>query len=191
MNAYAYMNDDSTRAFINLRMNVVGVRPYPNVDDDNNLIPSTARRMHADSYDNKKLLKLKYMIYKYVWQNIDNEDVVIQDKLVKESFAHYFSDLHDELCERELIIDGEFVNPVVVKETFLKKRKSNRLSERRREIEYLFNGEKVPRVDWDHPELQLAKLIDNVPFDDSLIALPSVRREQQRAQTTPIEVDQD
>ncbi|CEP16784.1 hypothetical protein [Parasitella parasitica] len=89
------------------------------------------------------------MIYKYVWQNIDNEDVVIQDKLVKESFAHYFSDLHDELCE------------------------------------------KVPRVDWDHPELQLAKLIDNVPFDDSLIALPSVRREQQRAQTTPIEVDQD
>lgn len=99
MNVYGYMNDDHTRAFVNLRMNVVGVRPYPNVDDDNNLIPSDAKRMHADEYDNRANLKLKYMIYKYVWQNIDNEEIVEQEKLVKESFARYFSDLHDDLCK--------------------------------------------------------------------------------------------
>lgn len=99
LNVYAYMNDDNTRAFINLRMNVAGVRPYPNVDDNNNLIPSEAVRMTADKYDNKKLHKLKYMLYRYVWENIENEDMVEQEKLVKDSFAIYLSDLHDDLCK--------------------------------------------------------------------------------------------
>ncbi|KAI8637873.1 hypothetical protein BD408DRAFT_352863 [Parasitella parasitica] len=99
MNAYAYMNDDSTRAFINLGMNVTGVRPYPSVDEDNNLIPSDAIKMVADHYDNKYTTKLNYMLYKFVWQNIDNEEVVRQEKLTKESFAQYFSDMHDNLCK--------------------------------------------------------------------------------------------
>lgn len=99
MNAYAYMNDDSTRAFINLRMNVIGVRPYPDVDDDNNLIYTDAIRMVADHYDNKAAVKIRYMLYKYVWEQIDNEDVVLQKDLVKESFALHLSDLHDDLCE--------------------------------------------------------------------------------------------
>lgn len=52
MNVYGYMNKDHTRAFVNLKMNVVGVRTYPNVHDENDLFPSDAKRMHADEYDN-------------------------------------------------------------------------------------------------------------------------------------------
>ncbi|KAG1114520.1 hypothetical protein G6F42_014163 [Rhizopus arrhizus] len=173
LNVYAYMNDDNTRAFINLRMNVAGVRPYPNVDDNNNLIPSEAVRMTADKYDNKKLHKLKYMLYRYVWENIENEDMVEQEKLVKDSFAIYLSDLHDDLCDMNLIIDGETLNPVVIKETFAKKKKSKKLAERRREVEYLFNEEKVPRVDWEHPAMKLDKLLDSkTPLPRELVYLP-------------------
>ncbi|KAI8635881.1 hypothetical protein BD408DRAFT_438452 [Parasitella parasitica] len=160
MNAYAYMNDDSTRAFINLRMNVTGVRPYPSVGKDNNLIPSDALKMVADHYDNKYTTKLKYMLYKFVWQNIDNDEVVRQEKLTKESFAQYFSDMHDDLCEMGIIKKGETRNPVIIKETFAKRRKSNKLVERRRDIEYLFN-EKVPKVDWEDSELSLVNILDN------------------------------
>jgi hypothetical protein len=80
-------------------MNVTGVRPYANIDEDNNIIPSKAIRMTAEDYDNDRLVKLRYIIYKYVWQNIDNENIVRQEKLNKEPFAHYLSDLHDDLCK--------------------------------------------------------------------------------------------
>ncbi|KAI8639033.1 hypothetical protein BD408DRAFT_350734 [Parasitella parasitica] len=98
LNAYAYTNEDDTRAFINLRLNVFGVRPYANVDDNNEIIPSEAIRMLADNYDNDSMLKLRYMMYKFVWQNVDDEHHVRQDKLNKEPLAHYLSDLHEDLC---------------------------------------------------------------------------------------------
>lgn len=50
--------------------------------------------------DNELNLKLKYyMIYKYVWQNTDDENVVQQQRLNKELFAHHLSDLHKDLCK--------------------------------------------------------------------------------------------
>lgn len=93
------MNTDRTRAFLNLRMNVVGVRPYPNMDDEDNLIQSEAIRMHADRYDNKKAPKLRYMLYRYVWEHIDDEVMIDQEQVRKESFTEYLSGLHEDLCK--------------------------------------------------------------------------------------------
>ncbi|KAF1807245.1 hypothetical protein FB192DRAFT_1273576 [Mucor lusitanicus] len=100
LNAYVYTNEDDTRAFINLRMNVTGVRPYAALTtDDNEIIPSRATRMSADRFDNELNVKLKYMIFKYVWQNIDDENVVQQQRLNKELFAHHLSDMHEDFCK--------------------------------------------------------------------------------------------
>lgn len=82
-----------------MRINVIAVRPYVNVGDDDVIIPSEAIRMHADNYDNDKMVKLKYLLFKYVWQNIRDERFVKQEKLVTEPLAHLLSDLHDELCK--------------------------------------------------------------------------------------------
>ncbi|GAN02570.1 hypothetical protein MAM1_0024d02014 [Mucor ambiguus] len=97
--------------------------PFPNVDEDNNLIPSEAIRMVADNYDNKEAPKLKYMIYRYVWENLDNEEMVDPEKVVKESFARYLSDMHDDLCDANLIIGGEMLNPERSR-VFVQRRKS-------------------------------------------------------------------
>lgn len=82
-------------------MNVTVVHPYANVNDDNEIIPSRTQRMIADRYHNEGYEKVRYIIHKYVWQNIDNENVVKQERLNKEVFAHYLDDLHGDLCKYE------------------------------------------------------------------------------------------
>ncbi|CAO0802404.1 unnamed protein product [Mucor circinelloides] len=180
LNAYAYTNEDDTRAFINLRMNVTGVCPYANLTENNEIIPSRARRMQADRFDNETNLKLKYMIYKYVWQNIDDENVVQQQRLNKEVFAHHLSDLHEDLCNNNIIIDGEDFNPVMVNERVVRQRRqTDRLAERVREIQYLWNPRVAP-VNWDHPALFLEALLNqNESFPDELISLPQRRQQQE------------
>jgi len=84
-------------------MNVTGVRPYANLTENNEILPSRAIRTSADRFDNELNLKLKYMIYKYVWQNIDDENVVQQQRLNKELFDYHLSDFHEDLCKYTFI----------------------------------------------------------------------------------------
>ncbi|KAG1089693.1 hypothetical protein G6F42_019910 [Rhizopus arrhizus] len=173
LNAYAYTNEDDTRAFINFRMNVTGVRPYANLTENNEILPSRAIRTSADRFDNELNLKLKYMIYKYVWQNIDDENVVQQQRLNKELFAHHLSNLHEDLCNNNIILNGENFNPVMVNERFVRQRRQvERLAERVRDIEYLWNPRVVP-VNWEHPALFLERILNpREPFPSDLISLP-------------------
>jgi hypothetical protein len=58
------------------------------------LIPPLAIKMKGEDYDNDRVIKLRYILYKYVWQNIDNGSVVRQEKLIiNVLIAHYLSDL--------------------------------------------------------------------------------------------------
>ncbi|KAG1064077.1 hypothetical protein G6F42_027076 [Rhizopus arrhizus] len=82
-------------------MNVPGVRPYANLTENNEIIPSRAIKMSADRFDKELDLKFKYMIYKYVWQNIDDVNVVQQQRLNKELFDYHLSDFHEDLCKQQ------------------------------------------------------------------------------------------
>ena len=84
-------------------MNVPGVRPYANLTENNEIIPSRAIKMSADRFDKELDLKFKYMIYKYVWQNIDDVNVVQQQRLNKELFDYHLSDFHEDLCKYTFI----------------------------------------------------------------------------------------
>ncbi|KAL9557314.1 hypothetical protein MBANPS3_001468 [Mucor bainieri] len=175
LNAYAYTNEDDTRAFINLRMNVLKVRPYASVDDHNRIIPSNAIRMNSDDYENDTVFKLKYFIYLFVWQNIDDENWVRQERLNKEPFAHYLSDLFEDLRERRIIprdLDDDF-NLVRVNERIVRRQRNNRLAERTRDVEYLWN-DKIPRVDFEDPNLASLDWLcdDDIPIPRYLLAIP-------------------
>ncbi|EPB89589.1 hypothetical protein HMPREF1544_03521, partial [Mucor circinelloides 1006PhL] len=67
--------------------------------------------MSADRFDKELDLKFKYMIYKYVWQNIDDVNVVQQQRLNKELFDYHLSDFHEDLCNSNNIHNGENFNP--------------------------------------------------------------------------------
>ncbi|KAI8635759.1 hypothetical protein BD408DRAFT_438643 [Parasitella parasitica] len=114
------------------------------------------------------------MMYKFVWQNVDDEHHVRQDKLNKEPLAHYLSDLHEDLCENGIIIDGENLNPVLVTERIMRSRLKFNLAVRKRDIEYTYNPA-VPKVDWEHAEMTLTKLLNNnEPFPLELTAPPPI-----------------
>jgi hypothetical protein len=67
-------------------MNAVEIRPLPVLDENNNIIPV-----------DREFKKLKYAIYKYVFENIKNERIVAQRNLNIEAFALNLFDMHEEL----------------------------------------------------------------------------------------------
>lgn len=44
MSVSAYSFDDSNKTFCSIRMNAVEIRPLPVLDENNNIIPTMARR---------------------------------------------------------------------------------------------------------------------------------------------------
>lgn len=97
MNVSAYTFDDSTKAFTSIRLSVDSARPLPNIDDDGNVIATTATRIRTKDYKNMRLLKMKFIIYKYVWERITNDEIVISRGLNIETFALQLIDMYDDL----------------------------------------------------------------------------------------------
>lgn len=94
----AYTFDDSTRAFSSVRLSVNAVRPLVNMDEDGNVIGTTARRVSVQDFERSHLfLKLKFIVYKYVWEHINDEDIVINRGLNVETFALQVSDMYETL----------------------------------------------------------------------------------------------
>ncbi|KAG0739088.1 hypothetical protein G6F57_006745 [Rhizopus arrhizus] len=86
MSVSTYTFDDSNKAFCNVRMNAVEIRPLPVLNENNNIIPV-----------DREFKKLKYAIHKYIFENIKNERVVAQRNLNIEAFALNLFDMHEEL----------------------------------------------------------------------------------------------
>lgn len=85
---------------MSVRMTVDEVRPLPQINEEGEIIPTTARAMKISQVDpnlNKPFKKLKYVLMKYVFENINNEDMVPPRFLNVEPFALALFDLHEEL----------------------------------------------------------------------------------------------
>ena len=98
MHVTAYTFDDSTRAHANIRVSVVDIKPNFQVDDDGNVIRTAARRIKAREFPrNRKFVKMKFVVYKHIWEHIRDARVVNQRNLVAEPFALELSDMYADL----------------------------------------------------------------------------------------------
>lgn len=204
----AFTFNNTTRAFCSTRINMNAIRPIAMVDDNNRVIATNARKMKAKDFDNRKHKKLQYLLFKYVWEHIDNKNVVEQRNLNKEAFVYALINLHDELCKKikritilvfkldtfslgdnGTLTGAEKLCPVqVVEQIPLSKRHRGSSSHRPqvhfvRDIEYSWN-KKVPTVDWENDSLKFERIVnENIPFDASTIG--EVEEEAQETFTSP------
>lgn len=74
------------------------VRPLVNIDEEGNVIGTTARRIDTHLFERShRFLKFKFIVYKYVWEHIHDEDVVMNRGLNVEAFALQLSDMYEDL----------------------------------------------------------------------------------------------
>lgn len=98
MNVSAYTFDDSTKAFANIRLSVTDAKPILQVDEDGMVIPTQARRIKIrDFAKTHQFLKIKFVVYKHVWENIGDTNMVINRGLNVEAFALQLSDMYEDL----------------------------------------------------------------------------------------------
>lgn len=98
LNVSAYTFDDSTRAFANIRLSVTDAKPIIQVDDDGEIIPTLAKRVRTKEFQRThQFLKMKFVVYKHVWENIQDQNVVINRGLNSEAFALQLSDMYEDL----------------------------------------------------------------------------------------------
>ncbi|CEP07096.1 hypothetical protein [Parasitella parasitica] len=170
----AFTFDNSTRAFCSTRINMDAIRPIAMVDENNRVIVTNAKKIKAKDFDNRKHKKLQYLMFKFVWEHIDNENIVDQRNLNKEAFVFGLINLHEELCDLGILPDAEMLCPVqVVEQIPIPKRSRNTRFRPQvnlaREIEYSWNP-RSPKVNWGLDALRFEKIInDNIPFDASTI----------------------
>lgn len=94
----AYTFDDSTRAFASVRMSVNGIRPLPNVDEEGTVLPTLATKVRLRDFQrSQQFLKMKYIVYKYVWENIDNNTIVTGRGDNIDAFALEVSSMYEDL----------------------------------------------------------------------------------------------
>ena len=98
LNVTAYTFDHTSRAFASIRMSVDGVRPILQVSDDGHVIPTQAQRIRVRDFDRRqRFYKLKFMVYKYVWENIDEDFVTLSDGSSIDTFATEVSRMYTDL----------------------------------------------------------------------------------------------
>ncbi|KAI8332183.1 hypothetical protein BD560DRAFT_341301 [Blakeslea trispora] len=94
----AYTFDDSTIAYANIRVSVVDIKPIWQVDDDGNVIRSAAKKVKTREFPrNREFVKMKFIVYKHIWEHIGESKVVNQKNLTVEPFALELSDMYADL----------------------------------------------------------------------------------------------
>ncbi|KAG1050330.1 hypothetical protein G6F43_007386 [Rhizopus delemar] len=171
----AYGFQDSSRAFASIKMSPTEVRPLPIINEQNEIVLSEGPRVNDSLFPpEREYKKLKYFLYKYAFENINNGKIVNQIKLSYESFALYLYDLHEELVEKEKIISNEF-NPVRIVETVERQRGAGtgRPEKRRMTTHYSYNSS-VRKTDFALPAFSLENLLDEeLPFDAVSLVSPT------------------
>lgn len=102
LNITAFTFDDSNRAFCSVKLNVHNIRPLAITDEEGNVIPTDATRIRLRDIESLPLTKFKYLVHKYVWENISNDKIVFGNTTEKgthnlDSFAKALSTMHDAL----------------------------------------------------------------------------------------------
>ncbi|KAI7865114.1 uncharacterized protein EV154DRAFT_488785 [Mucor mucedo] len=76
LNILAFTFDDSNRAFRNVLINVNNVKPLPMVDDEANFLLIKDKKIKISGFSDKPA-KLRYGVYRYVWENIKDLTIVV------------------------------------------------------------------------------------------------------------------
>ncbi|KAI7870077.1 uncharacterized protein EV154DRAFT_607637 [Mucor mucedo] len=169
LNITAFTFDDSNRAFCSVKLNVHNIRPLAITDEEGNVIPTDATRIRLRDIESLPLTKFKYLVHKYVWENISNDKIVFGNTTEKgthnlDSFAKALSTMHDALVNKKLIVGG--FNPVSTTEKISRPETNayGRPVPRTTQTVYSYNLE-VKRTDWSDPAFTLQNLLnENLPF---------------------------
>ena len=74
------------------------MKPILQVDDNGRVIPTMAKRIKSrDLPRNAEFLKMKFVVYKHIWENIHDKKVVNDKGLIIEPFALELSDMYADL----------------------------------------------------------------------------------------------
>lgn len=100
----AFIFDDSTKPYASVRVGVESIAPIRELDFSGRSIGAVLPEgyMPINEKDiplDREYKKLKFLIYKYTWENWDNINLVAETKAaaIKEVFADQLEDLYFEL----------------------------------------------------------------------------------------------
>lgn len=98
LNVSVYIFDDITKAFANIRLSLAIVRPVFQVDDDGMVISTLARIIKVKDFPRmSQFFKMKFIVFKHVWEHINENEVVISRYLNVEALALQLSDMYEGL----------------------------------------------------------------------------------------------
>ncbi|KAI8327323.1 hypothetical protein EDC96DRAFT_532143 [Choanephora cucurbitarum] len=158
----AYTFDDSVRAFACIRVGVQAIAPIREVDFQGNIsgfgpdqgcIPIT----EGNAPLNREYVKLKFIFFKYVWENWNNETLSVKD---------YLEGLYDDLVELDKAVPN--ANPVFMEQRRVRDARGARAN-RRGTVQVRVYNPSVTPTDLSSASLSLPVLLDDdTPFDDSV-----------------------
>ena len=93
----AYTFDDSNRAFASVRVGLRRIRPIFRQEDDGTIRKTEATMVEEDVGTSNEPLKLKFILYKYVFENWEDETKVNPRRVFKENFARQLQNMFDAL----------------------------------------------------------------------------------------------
>ncbi|KAG1302383.1 hypothetical protein G6F60_008125 [Rhizopus arrhizus] len=166
LNVSVYIFDDITKAFANIRLSLAIVRPVFQVDDDGMVISTLARIIKMKDFPRmSQFFKMKFIVFKHVWEHINENEVVISRYLNVEALALQLSDIR-------LIVPN--YSPVFVEERISRPQNdpnTNRPVSRVMRTVYSYNIN-VKRFEdlWEHSSLRYETLLnDKIPFNPFVV----------------------
>lgn len=102
----AYTFDDSNRAYASVRVGLRRIRPIFEQNEDGSITKTDAMAVDEDSGNPVVPLKLKFILYKYVFENWEDENKVSARRVQKEAFGRQLAAMFTTLrkCKFYLIV---------------------------------------------------------------------------------------
>ncbi|KAG0802810.1 hypothetical protein G6F16_014123 [Rhizopus arrhizus] len=104
LNVSAFIFDDSTRPHASIRVGVESVSPIRELNFDGTIIGGTIPLgvIPIDGVvapPGREYKKMRFILFKYTWENWDNKNLVSSNNAIKEAFSEYLEDLYEDLSE--------------------------------------------------------------------------------------------
>ncbi|KAI8330966.1 hypothetical protein BD560DRAFT_441339 [Blakeslea trispora] len=171
LNVSAYMFDDSTRPQASTRVGVESVSPIRELNFDGTIL-GAAMPLGVIPIDGtvapsgREYKKLKFLLFKYTWENWDNKNYVASNNSIKEAFADHLEDLYEDLVDEELIAND--CNPVVSNEK--KEKRQTKIKSSKRKVVEKGANPKIIRTDLLSESLNnfVELMNDDIPFPSDL-----------------------
>lgn len=193
LNVSAYAFDDSTRAFASIRVGVSSIEPIREVNYQGQITGSGIEEGCVPVNDvayppTREYAKLKFIIFKYVWENWGNERLIKTKEMLKEAFSDHLESLYDDLGKFalgwfklfsnykvivELNIAITEANPILVEQRRLREARGPQRG-RRGLVQVRVPNPAVARTNFESPHLSLSNLVnEQQPFDASVSFEPT------------------